>query len=135
MDTKSETKTLIERQLQARGDVAIVALKAMVTALKPMVETNTTVQQHLAKILERQPQTGTLLNIIADVVAGNVTTLSEVVHQSAQVLAEIESFMESVEADVQVESAIDNVVLAIKSVSDFHRQMDNDEIKKQMGLK
>lgn len=132
MEQKSETVTEMERVLKARGDVAVVALQSMQTVLQPMLETNITVQQHLTKILERQPQTGTLLNIIADVTTTNVNILRETTQQLHQVLSEINTFMDGTGA--QVDDAIDNVIAAIKTVSDFHRGLSDDEIKRQMGL-
>lgn len=106
MNEQSETVTEMERVLRARGDVAVVALQAMRSTLQPMLETNITVQQHLTKILERQPQTGTLLNIIADVTTTNVNILRETVEQINQVLSEINMFMDGTGA--QVDDAIDN---------------------------
>lgn len=132
MNEQSETVTEMERVLRARGDVAVVTLQAMRSTLQPMLETNITVQQHLTKILERQPQTGTLLNIIADVTTTNVNILRETVEQINQVLSEINTFMDGTGA--QVDDAIDNVIAAIKTVSDFHRDLSDDEIKRQIGL-
>lgn len=123
-----------ERFLQARGDVALVALKALLNTIEPMLNTNSILKDQLDKILERQTQTGTLLHIVGDVISQNVMILRTLKEQSAQTLDEVQSFVEQSGESVTMDTALENVIDAIRKSSVVYSSKTDEEIKKLMGL-
>lgn len=123
-----------ERFLQARGDVALVALKSLLNTVEPMLNTNSILKDQLDKILERQTQTGTLLHIVGDVISQNVMILRTLKEQSAQTLAEVQSFVEQSGESVTIDTALENVIDAIRRSSVVYESKTDEEIKKLMGL-
>lgn len=134
MNTELETLSSREQFLLARGDVAIVTLQALLAVISPMAQTNRTLQQELNKILAKQAQTGTLLNIVADVTNANVETLNSVETQVADVLKEVEAFTSNSGMELNVDTAVANVVNTVRQCSSSYSSMSDEEIKKLMGL-
>lgn len=134
MNAELETLSSREQFLLARGDVAIVTLQALLAVISPMAQTNRTLQQELNKILAKQAQTGTLLNIVADVTNANVETLNSVETQVADVLKEVEVFTSNSGMELNVDTAVANVVNTVRKCSSSYSSMSDKEIKKLMGL-
>lgn len=120
----------LERILITRGDTAIVLLKALRNLLAPALATNTTTFEQLSKIQSKQPQgQQTLLSVVTQVAEKNVETLQTAVETIENTLAELDAFVEQTGVDISTDNAIDNIVEAIRNVSDVYTDKTDEEIK------
>lgn len=120
----------LERILITRGDTAIVLLKALRNLLAPALATNTTTFEQLSKIQAKQPQgQQTLLSVVTQVAEKNVETLQTAVETIENTLAELDAFVEQTGVDISTDNAIDNIVEAIRNVSDVYTDKTDEEIK------
>lgn len=123
-----------ERYLIARGDIAIVALKAVLNALTPTLDTNERTATQLQAIQAKQPQGGvTLLSVVSEVTTKTALTLSTTVELVKQTLAELDAFSASTEIATD-DTAVENVLNAIRESSEVYRNKTDEELKRIIGL-
>lgn len=134
MEHETTAPALREQLLIARGDAAIVTLQAMQKLLAPMLDTNQRVSIQLNKLLENQPQAGTLLSVFAESVMQNVETLRVMHNHIADTMAEIDAFVEQIDLPIDTNAAVENIITAIRSSSTAHAEKTPEEVKKLMGL-
>lgn len=125
-----------EYVLTARGDIAIISLRAMLNALKPVLETNRLTAERLNEIQAKQPVSDkpTLLAIVAQVSSQNVQVLSDVVTTTQNCLDEIDFLSGRTGVDNDPDTALTNLINAIRASSTVHATKTDEEIKKMLGL-
>lgn len=125
-----------EYVLTARGDIAIISLRAMLNALKPVLETNKITAERLNEIQAKQPVSDkpTLLSIVAQVSSQNVQVLSDVVTTTQNCLDEIDFLSGRTGVDNDPDTALTNLINAIRASSTVHATKTDEEIKKMLGL-
>ena len=124
-----------ERYLIARGDVAIVALKAVLNLLEPTRETNERTATQLQAVQAKQPQGNvTLLSIVTQVATQTSLSLASATETIKQALHEIDYFSSETEQENSESSAVSNVINAIRQSSEIYANKSDDEIKQIIGL-
>nr|DAW14742.1 MAG TPA: hypothetical protein [Caudoviricetes sp.] len=124
-----------ERYLIARGDVAIVALKAVLNLLEPTRETNERTATQLQAVQAKQPQGNvTLLSIVTQVATQTSLSLTSATETIKQALHEIDYFSSETEQENSESSAVSNVINAIRQSSEIYANKSDDEIKQIIGL-
>lgn len=125
-----------EYVLTARGDIAIISLRAMLNALKPVLETNRLTAERLNEVQAKQPVSDkpTLLSIVAQVSSQNVQVLSDVVTTTQNCLDEIDFLSGRTGVDNDPDTALTNLINAIRASSTVHATKTDEEIKKMLGL-
>jgi len=124
-----------ERYLIARGDVAIVALKAVLNLLEPTRDTNERTATQLQAVQAKQPQGNvTLLSIVTQVAAQTSLSLASATETIKQALHEIDYFSSETEQENSESSAVSNVINAIRQSSEIYANKSDDEIKQIIGL-
>lgn len=125
-----------EYVLTARGDIAIISLRAMLNVLKPVLETNRLTAERLNEIQAKQPVSDkpTLLAIVAQVSNQNVQVLSDVVTTTQNCLDEIDFLSGRTGVDNAPDTALTNLINAIRASSTLHATKTDEEIKKMLGL-
>lgn len=124
-----------ERYLIARGDVAIVALKAVLNLLEPTRDTNERTATQLQAVQAKQPQGNvTLLSIVTQVATQTLLSLASATETIKQALHEIDYFSSETEQENSESSAVSNVINAIRQSSEIYANKSDDEIKQIIGL-
>ena len=124
-----------ERYLIARGDVAIVALKAVLNLLEPTRDTNERTATQLQAVQAKQPQGNvTLLSIVTQVATQTSLSLASATETIKQALHEIDYFSSETEQENSESSAVSNVINAIRQSSEIYVNKSDDEIKQIIGL-
>ena len=124
-----------ERYLIARGDVAIVALKAVLNLLEPTRDTNERTATQLQAVQAKQPQGNvTLLSIVTQVATQTSLSLASATETIKQALHEIDYFSSETEQENSESSAVLNVINAIRQSSEIYANKSDDEIKQIIGL-
>lgn len=124
-----------ERYLIARGDVAIVALKAVLNLLEPTRDTNERTATQLQAVQAKQPQGNvTLLSIVTQVATQTSLSLTSATETIKQALHEIDYFSSETEQENSESSAVSNVINAIRQSSEIYANKSDDEIKQIIGL-
>lgn len=124
-----------ERYLIARGDVAIVALKAVLNLLEPTRDTNERTATQLQAVQAKQPQGNvTLLSIVTQVATQTSLSLASATETIKQALHEIDYFSSETEQENSESSAVSNVINAIRQSSEIYTNKSDDEIKQIIGL-
>ena len=124
-----------ERYLIARGDVAIVALKAVLNLLEPTRDTNERTATQLQAVQAKQPQGNvTLLSIVTQVATQTSMSLASATETIKQALHEIDYFSSETEQENSESSAVSNVINAIRQSSEIYANKSDDEIKQIIGL-
>ena len=124
-----------ERYLIARGDVAIVALKAVLNLLEPTRDTNERTATQLQAVQAKQPQGNvTLLSIVTQVATQTSLSLASATETLKQALHEIDYFSSETEQENSESSAVSNVINAIRQSSEIYANKSDDEIKQIIGL-
>ena len=124
-----------ERYLIARGDVAIVALKAVLNLLEPTRETNERTATQLQAVQAKQPQGNvTLLSIVTQVATQTSLSLASATETIKQALHEIDYFSSETEQENSESSAVSNVINAIRQSSEIYANKSVDEINQIIGL-
>lgn len=124
-----------ERYLIARGDVAIVALKAVLNLLEPTRDTNERTATQLQAVQAKQPQGNvTLLSIVTQVATQTSLSLASAIETIKQALHEIDYFSSETEQENSESSAVSNVINAIRQSSEIYANKSDDEIKQIIGL-
>lgn len=124
-----------ERYLIARGDVAIVALKAVLNLLEPTRDTNERTATQLQAVQAKQPQGNvTLLSIVTQVATQTSLSLASATETIKQALHEIDYFSSETEQENSESSAVSNVINAIRQSSEIYANKSDDEIKQIIGL-
>ena len=124
-----------EQYLIARGDVAIVALKAILNTLLPAQEANERMATQLQAVQAKQPPGNvTLLSISTQVVLNTALSLSSVTDTIKQALHEIEHFSTETGQSVEDNTAVENVLSAIRKSSEIYASKTDEELKKLIGL-
>lgn len=124
-----------ERYLIARGDVAIVALKAVLNLLEPTRDTNERTATQLQAVQAKQPQGNvTLLSIVTQVATQTSLSLASATETIKQALHEIDYFSSETEQENSESSAVSNVINAIRQSSEIYANKSYDEIKQIIGL-
>ena len=124
-----------ERYLIARGDVAIVALKAVLNLLEPTRDTNERTATQLQAVQAKQPQGNvTLLSIVTQVATQTSLSLASATETIKQALHEIDYFSSETEQENSESSAVSNVINAIRQTSEIYANKSDDEIKQIIGL-
>lgn len=124
-----------ERYLIARGDVAIVALKAVLNLLEPTRDTNERTATQLQAVQAKQPQGNvTLLSIVTQVATQTSLSLASATETIRQALHEIDYFSSETEQENSESSAVSNVINAIRQSSEIYANKSDDEIKQIIGL-
>lgn len=124
-----------ERYLIARGDVAIVALKAVLNLLEPTRETNERTATQLQAVQAKQPQGNvTLLSIVTQVATQTSLSLASATETIKQALHEIDYFSSETAQENSESSAVSNVINAIRQSSEIYANKSDDEIKQIIGL-
>ena len=124
-----------ERYLIARGDVAIVALKAVLNTLEPTRDTNERTATQLQAVQAKQPQGNvTLLSIVTQVATQTSLSLTSATETIKQALHEIDYFSSETEQENSESSAVSNVINAIRQSSEIYANKSDDEIKQIIGL-
>ena len=124
-----------ERYLIARGDVAIVALKAVLNLLEPTRDTNERTATQLQAVQAKQPQGNvTLLSIVTQVATQTSLSLASATETIKQALQEIDYFSSETEQENSESSAVSNVINAIRQSSEIYANKSDDEIKQIIGL-
>lgn len=124
-----------ERYLIARGDVAIVALKAVLNILEPTRDTNERTATQLQAVQAKQPQGNvTLLSIVTQVATQTSLSLASATETIKQALHEIDYFSSETEQENSESSAVSNVINAIRQSSEIYADKSDDEIKQIIGL-
>lgn len=124
-----------ERYLIARGDVAIVALKAVLNLLEPTRDTNERAATQLQAVQAKQPQGNvTLLSIVTQVATQTSLSLASATETIKQALHEIDYFSSETEQENSESSAVSNVINAIRQSSEIYANKSDDEIKQIIGL-
>ena len=124
-----------ERYLIARGDVAIVALKAGLNILEPTRDTNERTATQLQAVQAKQPQGNvTLLSIVTQVATQTSLSLASATETIKQALHEIDYFSSETEQENSESSAVSNVINAIRQSSEIYANKSDDEIKQIIGL-
>lgn len=124
-----------ERYLIARGDVAIVALKAVLNLLEPTRDTNERTATQLQAVQAKQPQGNvTLLSIVTQVATQTSLSLASATETIKQALHEIDYFSSKTEQENSESSAVSNVINAIRQSSEIYANKSDDEIKQIIGL-
>lgn len=124
-----------ERYLIARGDVAIVALKAVLNLLEPTRDTNERTATQLQVVQAKQPQGNvTLLSIVTQVATQTSLSLASATETIKQALHEIDYFSSETEQENSESSAVSNVINAIRQSSEIYANKSDDEIKQIIGL-
>ena len=124
-----------ERYLIARGDVAIVALKAVLNLLEPTRDTNERTATQLQAVQAKQPQSNvTLLSIVTQVATQTSLSLASATETIKQALHEIDYFSSETEQENSESSAVSNVINAIRQSSEIYANKSDDEIKQIIGL-
>lgn len=124
-----------ERYLIARGDVAIVALKAILNILEPTRDTNERTATQLQAVQAKQPQGNvTLLSIVTQVATQTSLSLASATETIKQALHEIDYFSSETEQENSESSAVSNVINAIRQSSEIYANKSDDEIKQIIGL-
>lgn len=124
-----------ERYLIARGDVAIVALKAVLNLLEPTRDTNERTATQLQAVQAKQPQGNvTLLSIVTQVATQTSLSLASATETIKQALYEIDYFSSETEQENSESSAVSNVINAIRQSSEIYANKSDDEIKQIIGL-
>ena len=124
-----------ERYLIARGDVAIVALKAVLNLLEPTRDTNARTAPQLQAVQANQPQGNvTLLSIVTQVATQTSLSLASATETIKQALHEIDYFSSETEQENSESSAVSNVINAIRQSSEIYANKSDDEIKQIIGL-
>lgn len=124
-----------ERYLIARGDVAIVALKAVLNLLEPTRDTNERTAIQLQAVQAKQPQGNvTLLSIVTQVATQTSLSLASATETIKQALHEIDYFSSETEQENSESSAVSNVINAIRQSSEIYANKSDDEIKQIIGL-
>lgn len=124
-----------ERYLIARGDVAIVALKAILNLLEPTRDTNERTATQLQAVQVKQPQGNvTLLSIVTQVATQTSLSLASATETIKQALHEIDYFSSETEQENSESSAVSNVINAIRQSSEIYANKSDDEIKQIIGL-
>lgn len=124
-----------ERYLIARGDVAIVALKAVLNLLEPTRDTNERTATQLQAVQAKQPQGNvTLLSIVTQVATQTSLSLASATETIKQALHEIDYFSSENEQENSESSAVSNVINAIRQSSEIYANKSDDEIKQIIGL-
>ncbi len=124
-----------ERYLIARGDVAIVALKAVLNLLEPTRDTNERTATQLQTVQAKQPQGNvTLLSIVTQVATQTSLSLASATETIKQALHEIDYFSSETEQENSESSAVSNVINAIRQSSEIYANKSDDEIKQIIGL-
>ena len=124
-----------ERYLIARGDVAIVALKAVLNLLEPTRDTNERTATQLQAVQAKQPQGNvTLLSIVTQVATQTSLSLASATETIKQALHEIDYFSSETEQENSESSAVSNVINAIRQSSEIYANKSDEEIKQIIGL-
>lgn len=124
-----------ERYLIARGDVAIVALKAVLNLLEPTRDTNERTATQLQAVQAKQPQGNvTLLSIVTQVATQTSLSLASATETIKQALHEIDYFSSETGQENSESSAVSNVINAIRQSSEIYANKSDDEIKQIIGL-
>ena len=124
-----------EQYLIARGDVAIVALKAILNTLLPAQEANERMATQLQAVQAKQPPGNvTLLSISTQVVLNTALSLSSATETIKQALHEIEHFSTETGQSVEDNTAVENVLSAIRKSSEIYASKTDEELKKLIGL-
>lgn len=124
-----------ERYLIARGDIAIVALKAVLNLLEPTRDTNERTATQLQAVQAKQPQGNvTLLSIVTQVATQTSLSLASATETIKQALHEIDYFSSETEQENSESSAVSNVINAIRQSSEIYANKSDDEIKQIIGL-
>lgn len=124
-----------EQYLIARGDVAIVALKAILNTLLPAQEANERMATQLQAVQAKQPPGNvTLLSISTQVVLNTALSLSSATETIKQALHEIEHFSTETGQSVEDNTAVENVLSAIRKSSEIYAGKTDEELKKIIGL-
>ena len=124
-----------ERYLIARGDVAIVALKAVLNLLEPTRDTNERTATQLQAVQAKQPQGNvTLLSIVTQVATQTSLSLASATETIKHALHEIDYFSSETEQENSESSAVSNVINAIRQSSEIYANKSDDEIKQLIGL-
>lgn len=124
-----------ERYLIARGDVAIVALKAVLNLLEPTRDTNERTATQLQAVQAKQPQGNvTLLSIVTQVATQTSLSLTSATETIKQALYEIDYFSSETKQENSESSAVSNVINAIRQSSEIYANKSDDEIKQIIGL-
>lgn len=124
-----------ERYLIARGDVAIVALKAVLNLLEPTRDTNERTATQLQAVQAKQPHGNvTLLSIVTQVATQTSLSLASATETIKQALHEIDYFSSETEQENSESSAVSNVINAIRQSSEIYANKSDDEIKQIIGL-
>lgn len=124
-----------ERYLIARGDVAIVALKAVLNLLEPTRDTNERTATQLQAVQAKQPQGNvTLLSIVTQVATQTSLSLASATETIKQALHEIDYFSSETEQENSESSAVSNVINAIRQSSEIYANKSDGEIKQIIGL-
>lgn len=124
-----------ERYLIARGDVAIVALKAVLNLLEPTRDTNERTATQLQAVQAKQPQGNvTLLSIVTQVATQTSLSLTSATETIKQALHEIDYFSSETKQENSESSAVSNVINAIRQSSEIYANKSDDEIKQIIGL-
>lgn len=124
-----------ERYLIARGDVAIVALKAVLNILEPTRDTNERTATQLQAVQAKQPQGNvTLLSIVTQVATQTSLSLASATETIKQALHEIDYFSSETKQENSESSAVSNVINAIRQSSEIYANKSDDEIKQIIGL-
>lgn len=122
--------------LTVRGDIAIIALRAVLNSLYPALETNLKTANQLKSVQANQPPTNqpTLLSVVTQVADQNSIVLNSVISTIKQCLVEIDFLSGRNDIDNDQDTAITNIVNAIRSCSEVYADKSDEEIKKIIGL-
>lgn len=127
--------TETERQLTARGDIAIIALRAILKALKPAQEVNHNTAVRLQEIQNRQPQgQQTLLSVVLQVVQQTDLTLTESVSLAENTLMELAAFCDENGFENTSESAEKNLFEALRQYSPAYTDKTDEQLRELLGL-
>lgn len=125
-----------EYVLTARGDIAIISLRALLNSLTPALETNRSMAERLNEVLAKQPTSDqpTLLSVVTRVANQNVIVLNDVITAAKNCLDEIDFLSGRTDVDNNPDTALINITNAIRESSAIHATKTDEEIKKMLGL-
>lgn len=123
--------------LLVRGDIAIVALTAVLNQLRPAMQVNGTAHAQLKDAQSRQPRQAqqTMLDIVAQVTGNTEQTMRECVTLIEQTLNELSHFSSTQGVENTADAAVENVVKVIKESHPYYRDKTGEEICKELGLR
>lgn len=122
-----------ERQLLARGDIAITMLKAVSHRAEFNLKMiNNTVKQLAALKVPSEDGTPTVLEVTLDVFEILRDRVQADIGTTNHVLSEVAALTDGL--DYSVDKAVDNVIAGIQGESEVYAKMDVDKIKEILNL-